>query len=200
MDQNIPAHPYPPADLNELELPLCSQRGPWFRIYKRKHGAIHFAKDGVNRFDDPQRKHGVLYVAGDFYGAFIETLGWSTGSRNISEKALSVRRLAKVISSEPLRFIDLTGSGLAHIGADGEICTGRDRYLSQLWSHALWRHPAQPDGIRYISRHDPQRNCYALFEQNVAKLEVTNFGSLNDPSLLAETVQIIEYYKFALVN
>jgi len=200
LEHNIPAHPHPLADLNERELPLCSHRGAWFRIHKSKHGAVHFAKDSVNRFDDPQKKYGVLYVAGDFYGAFIETLGWSTGSRNISEKALSVRCLAKIISSEPLRFVDLTGSGLAHIGADAEICTGRDRYLSQLWSYALWEHPAQPDGIRYISRHDPQRDCYALFEQNTTKLEVTDLGSLNDPSLLAETVQIIEHYKFALIN
>lgn len=200
MSQKVPAHPNPPEDLNERELPLANQSGPWLRIHKSKYGVIHFARDAFNRFDDPKKEYGVLYCAQDFYAAFIETLGWSTGSRDISETSLSMRRLASITSSRPLRFVDLTGSGLAHIGADAEICTGRDRYLSQLWSRALWAHPEQPDGIRYISRHDPQRVCYALFERAAAELSVTELGELNGSRLIEEVGQIIDHYKFALVN
>ena len=102
--------------------------------------------------------------------------------------------------SEPLRFVNLTASGLAHIGADAEICTGRDRYLSQMWSRALWAHPDHPDGISYISRHDPQRVCYALFERTASELHVENLGQLDEASLSKEVGQIINYYKFALIN
>lgn len=200
MRQNIPAHPNPPEDLNECELPLTNQSGPWLRIHKSKHGAIYFARETFNRFDAPKKEYGVLYCAEDFYAAFIETLGWSTGSRDISEKSLSTRRLASITSSRALQFVNLTGSGLAHIGADAEICTGRDRYLSQQWSRALWAHPAQPDGICYISRHDLQRVCYALFERTAVELNVTDLGQLNSSSLIKEVGQIIAHYKFALIN
>lgn len=200
MSQNVSGHPNPPMDLNERELPLTSQIGPWLRIHKSKYGAIHLAKNALNRFDDPRKEFGVLYCAEDFYGAFIETLGWSTGSRDISEKSLSKRRLASITSSSPLQFVDLTGSGLAHIGADAEICTGRDRHLSQCWSLALWMHPNQPKGIRYISRHDPQRVCYALFERTAVELSVMDCGQLNGSVLIREVGQIIDYYKFALIN
>lgn len=200
MSQNVPAHPNPPEDLNKRQLLLTNQSEPLLRIHKSKYGAIHFAKDAFNRFDDPIKKYGVLYCAQDFYAAFIETLGWSTGSRDISEKSLSMRRLASITSNKLLRFVDLTGSGLAHIGADAEICTGRDRHLSQLWSRALWAHPDQPDGIRYISRHDPQRACYALFDRAAAELDVVDLGQLNAANLLEKVGQIMEYYKFALLN
>jgi len=200
LSQKVPAHPHPPEDLNERELPLANQSEPWFRIHNSKYGAIHFAKGAFNRFDDPKKEYGVLYCATDFYAAFIETLGWSTGARDISEKSLSNRRLASITSSRTLQFVDLTGSGLAHIGADAEICTGRDRHLSQLWSRAVWAHPIQADGIRYISRHDPQRVCYALFERTAAELNVIDLGELNGPRLIEEVGQIIDYYKFALIN
>ena len=200
MSQNVPGHPHPPDDLNERQLPLTNFSGPWFRIHKSKYEAIHFAKDAINRFDAPEKEYGVLYCAGDLYGAFIETLGWSTGSRDISKRALSARCLASMTSSRPLRFVELTGSGLVHIGADAEICTGRDRYLSQRWSRALWLHPEQPDGICYISRHDPQRVCYALFDRSSVELYVTNLGQLNSLNLIEEIGQIIDYYKFALLD
>lgn len=200
MSQKIPAHPNPPEDLNERELPLTLQSGPWFRIHRSKYEAIYFAKGAVNRFDDPEKEYGVLYCAWDFYGAFIETLGWSTGAREISEQSLSTRRLASITSNRPLQFVDLIGGGLAHIGADAEICTGRDRHLSQSWSRALWKHPTEPDGIRYISRHDPQRACFAVFERAAITLNATDCGQLDDSNLIGEVGQIMDYYKFALVN
>lgn len=200
MSQKVPAHPNPPKDLEERELPLTNRSGPWLRIHRSKYRALHFAKNAISRFDDPEQEYGVLYCGQDFYAAFIETLGWSTGSRDISEKSLSTRRLASITSSRSLWFVDLTGSGLAHIGADAEICTGRDRYLSQQWSRALWAHPSQPDGICYISRHDPPRVCYALFERVAVELNITDLGQLNSSSLIRDVGQIIDYYKFALIN
>ncbi len=200
MTQKVPAHPHPPEDLNQRELPIVNQCGPWFRIHQSKYQAIHFAKSALNRFDDPKTEYGVLYCAQDFYAAFIETLGWSTGARDISTKSLSNRRLASITSSRAFQFIDLTGSGLAHIGADAEICTGRDRSLSQFWSRALWAHSVEADGIRYISRHDPQRVCYALFDRTANNLYIKDLGELNGPMLLKEVGLIIDYYKFALVN
>ena len=200
MSQNVAAHPNPPDDLNDRQLLLTNFSGPWFRIHKSKYPAIYFAKDAINRFDDPKKEYGVLYCAGDLYGAFIETLGWSTGSRDISERALSTRSLASITSNRPSSLVDSTGSGLARIGADAEIYTGRDRHLSQRWSLALCLHPSQPDGICYISRHDPQRVCYALFENASVELDVADIGQLNGLSVIEEIGQIIDYYKFNLLD
>ncbi len=61
-------------------------------------------------------------------------------------------------------------------------------------------HSSEADGIRYISRHDPQRVCYALFDRSADNLHIKDLGELNGPMLLKEVGRVIDYYKFALVN
>lgn len=176
----------------------CS--GPWFRVHRSKYEAIYFPRKGVNRFDDCNQEYGVLYCANDFSGAVIETLGWSTGEKHITRKKLSEYKLARVRSSRPVQLVDLTGEGLAHIGADAELCVGRDRGLSQRWSRKLWSHPQQPKGIAYVSRHDPQRTCCALFDSVEADLNVEELGPLDGPELIHELGKIFDHYRFALIN
>ena len=65
----------------------------------------------------------------------------------------------------PLVLADLTGPGLARIGADDRICKGDDYDLSQRWALRLHWHPRQVDGILYGSRHDPSVRCVALFDR-----------------------------------
>jgi hypothetical protein len=68
--------------------------------------------------------------------------------------ALALRDRAKVNASRPLRFVDLTGEGLAWIGADSRLASG-SYDVSQRWALALYRHPSQPDGLLYRTRIEP---------------------------------------------
>ncbi len=66
----------PPAEnFAELRLRIHRARGPWVRLHWREYGAIYFGKERLHLFDDPQGEYGVLYLAEDEYGAFVETFG-----------------------------------------------------------------------------------------------------------------------------
>jgi hypothetical protein len=70
----------------------------------------------------------------------------------------------KLDAARPLRLVDLTGPGLAQLGADARLWSGSIR-IAQLWSQALFNHPEQPDGIYYLSRLNPARCCAAIFDR-----------------------------------
>ena len=85
--------------------------------------------------------------------------------------ALRSRGIVELHARRPLRLVDLTGKGLARIGADERLCTS-DYTVAQRWSTALSRHPAKPDGLCYRSRHDPERLCAALYQRVARTLRV----------------------------
>ncbi len=200
MTSRVPRHPNPPKSLYDQELPLIEQKGPWMRIHQKQYGCIHFGRRASGRFDDPQRVYGVLYLGEDYHGAFIETLGWQTGKKDITLRALQERMLSQVTSTHPLRLVDLTGPGLSKIGADADLCTGRSRTLPQKWSRAIWSHPSKPDGIRSISRHDPRRFCCVVFDQVEPLLLVKNLATLEAQSVARQTGQIMDSYGFSLLG
>src|ERR1700720_1823237 len=82
---------------------------------------------------------------------------------------------------EDLRFIDLVEpGGLTSIGADGRLATGSYK-VAQRWSAALKKHPTKPAGIRYRSRHAPERTAYAIYTRSPATFSVTSMGSFTNP-------------------
>ena len=172
-------HPNPPGDLVTYPLPLLTTAQPWFRIYRQRYKPLHFGKSGDNRFDLPGGESGVLYVAADEVGAFIETLGHATGTRVITISALRSRAVAEIHVQTPLRLVDLTGPGLAHLGADERLCTG-EYTIAQRWSLALFRHPEKPDGLCYRSRHDPGRVCAAIYQRAAKQLRIDRQVGLGD--------------------
>jgi hypothetical protein len=90
---------------------------------------------------------------------------------------------------------DLTGAGLAQIGADGRLTAG-DRRVAQQWSHAIWRHPAAVDGLLYRVRHDQSEIAVALFDRAADVVAVDPLGGLADhPSLPA----MLARYNVALI-
>ena len=88
--------------------------------------------------------------------------------------------------------------GLASIGADGRLATGSYK-VAQQWSAALKRHPCRPDGIRYHSRHAPERIAYAIYELPSGSFSVTSMGSFTDPANEALFKRILKKYNFALI-
>jgi hypothetical protein len=99
----------------------------------------------------------------------------------------------------PLRFLDLVEEGgLANIGADGRLATGSYK-VAQLWAAALKKHPCKPDGIRYRSRHAPERIAYAIYERPPTSFSVTSMGSFTDPANEGLFRRILKTYNFALI-
>ena len=140
----------------------------------------------------------MLYVAGDFHGAFIETFGRLLGARGITTHRLAARTFAEVAQNRPLQLVDLTGPGLAHVGADNRLASG-SYDLSQRWALAFYEHPDQPDGILYRSRHDPSRLCAAIFDRAADALTAASLGSLADPHNAMLLADLLDAYEFSLV-
>lgn len=163
-------HPEPPADLGSRSLPIGEFRSPWFHCHTLRRGPLNFNRRSTGRFNAPNGKYGVLYLSTSPEGAFIETFGQSSargdaGVRFVTRDALDSRCLC-VLQSQPLRLVDLSGTGLALIDADARLCTMTDDPgLPQRWALAIWSHPEQPDGLLYRARHDPERLSVAVFDR-----------------------------------
>lgn len=197
-DSHPTPHPPPPGDLDGRRLPTVSSRSPWFRVHRSGRDAVYFGKSGLGRFDSPDGSYGVLYAARDFAGAFIETFGWNTGVNLVSRSELEARELAEVAASEELVLVDLTGKGLARIGADARLATG-EHAVSQSWSSALFGHPEEPDGILYRARHDPDSLAVALHERTRHKgVEARPLGSLADRQNAELLANALDRYGFGL--
>lgn len=191
-------HPDPPEDLHKRELPLVGSRGPWFRIHRRELDPVFFGKTGLGRFDAPDGGYGVLYAAQDFRGAFIETFGWITGINVVALSELEARALAELKTSEEVDLVDLTGKGLALLGADARLATG-EHTVSQRWSSALFGHPRSPDGLLYRARHDPETLAVAFHERAGAKgISAETLGVLSDPANAALLGASMDHYGFTL--
>jgi len=194
----------PPADLSTRKLPILEFHGEMLRIFRQKFlesrrqsGILHFGRTMTERFDDPQGKFGVCYLGADDYACFIETFG-KARRKEIDRVLLSERGIAVVSTSSILKLVDITGKGLAHVGAAGEVSAG-DHVLSQNWSRAFYDHPQEPDGIYYCARHDLSKWCIALFSRAKGKVRVASYMNLLDTRYQARLGQILNHYQFALL-
>ena len=196
----------PPGDLSGVSLPLTEVDTVWFRSHLRRYGALFFGRSGDCRFDAPGQEYGVLYVADNLEGAFIETFGIRSKAtvRHVTMRQLRDRRFAEISFPRPLRLVDLTGPGLARVGADARLCAGGDYAVAQLWSLAFWQHTDQPDGILYLSRHDPSTRCAAIFDRAGSGPgggpSESDIGSLTEPRHRILLASLLNRYGFSLVN
>lgn len=187
----------PPASLEHQDLPVLEFRAPLVRVHRLGLDPAFWGKTGQNRFDAPSGEFGVLYAATDHHGAFIETYGDAL-NRILTTTSLHLRGWARIEPLRNLRLVDLTGPGLAQLGADERLCSG-EHDVAQQWSLALWRHSATVDGLFYRSRHDPSRTSVALFDRADTALAVIRDGELLNDRHLAVLAQILETYHFALL-
>jgi RES domain len=168
--------------------------GPWQRMHPEEHSALYFGKGRENRFDDPRSEYGVLYVAEDEFGAFVETFLRNPKLTLVARDELVKRRLSEIEASADLSLVDLTGKGLQRAGVTGDISTVPHEETWAL-SRAIHEHPSRPDGIRYRLKHDLERIGIAIFDRvKVAGLRVRSRGSLADPSNAALLGKILEEY------
>jgi hypothetical protein len=183
-----------PADFDRKRLHVVRSSGPWQRLHWEKYSALYFGKNGENRFDDPRGEYGVLYVAEDEFGAFVETFLRDPKLTLVARDELVERRLSQIESSAELSLVDLTGKELQRAGVTGEVSTAPHE---QTWalSRAIHEHPSRPDGIRYRLKHDLERFGIAIFDRiEIAGLRVTSRGSFADPSNAALLGRILQEY------
>jgi hypothetical protein len=188
-----------PIHLEARDLPAQELTGSFVRIHQCRYSALYFGKTGVYRFDAPNHEYGVLYMGGHIDGAFVETFGdvWEAQGRSniVSAARLASRCVSTIRLVRPVLVCDLSGEGLAQIGADGRLTSG-DRLVAQQWSLAIWRHAAAVDGIRYRVRHDQSEIGVALFDRAADAVAVDPSGGLADhPSLQA----MLTRYNVALI-
>jgi RES domain-containing protein len=200
-----PPHPAPPPDFHSLSLPLVSLDvdREWTRLYRCEHRtAIHFNRRPTYRFNAPDGEYGVLYVGNGIACAFIETFGdirGPGGTIEIAEEDLQHRCVATLTWNRPLNVVDLTGPGLAQIGADVRVTVGDDYEQSRRWARALWSHAAAADGILYVARRDPSRQSLAVFDRTSATVREKRLGSLFDARHRAVLNELLERYTVALL-
>jgi len=192
----VSPHPEPPGS---FRVRITRVTYGWRRIHAAKLAPLYFGREPRNRFDAPENEFGVLYVAKDVHGAFIETFGHATGVRFVTTRELRARALAAVTPMRPLRLVDLRAEGLAQMGADGELTSGPDYDLSRRWARAINAHPRTPDGILYRARHDPSRTCAALFDRAADALTVRPLGTLYAGAHRRLLADVLDTYKMGLV-
>jgi len=163
---NVGMSSLPPPDFARRDLPIevVPAGASFVRIHRTAVGALHFGASGDNRFDDPDGKYGVCYVAHTMAGAFAETCLRQVGASLAPLASLSARSATDLLVTAGLRLVALHGSGLARLGATAAVSSGAYEF-SQPWSRAVHAHPFSPDGIVYRSNHDNGEFCAALFDR-----------------------------------
>jgi hypothetical protein len=192
---DIAPHPNPPRGLRTAALPIVSIRSDLYRIHESKHSALFFGKLRRFRWDAPRAEYGVCYLGMSRAAAFIETFGQSP----VQTSELAARCITTVRPARPLQLVDLTGPGLARIGADGRLCTGQHS-LSRRWSKALYDNRIAPDGILYRARHDPSESCCAIFDRVASSLKTVRSINLADRTFETFLMDLLKQYDFGLIT
>jgi len=160
----------PPDWLKTVTLPMMvvPAEQPLHRIHRVDLDPIFFGpgagKAATYRFDSATGRFGVLYAGNGLNGALAETILRNPRRLMVAETEIVSRAATELICDRDLHFVDMHGAGLQALGTDNAISTGPYEPCG-LWADALWDHPDQPDGIAYLSRHDPGEICFAIFER-----------------------------------
>ncbi|MGI9301241.1 MAG: RES family NAD+ phosphorylase [Gammaproteobacteria bacterium] len=192
-------HPAPPRGgfAASLAIQRVSKNHTWLRLHRAKYDPLHFGTTRRGRFDAASGEFGVLYVARQIPGAFIETLV-RDGVREISEARIGSFHVAEITVSRGLKFVDLAGKGLVRMGVDGRLNTG-DYRVAQRWSSAFFAHPDKADGILYPSRHDPKQHLAALFDRAETLLTSKPCGTIRSYLGDREFYRLLDHYDIALL-
>lgn len=172
-----------PEDFDRRSLHIVRRGGPWYRFHDEDYSPLYFGKGRKYRFDDPTGEYGVMYVAEDEFGAFVETFLRDPELTLLDEEELRKRRLSVIQATGPITLVDVTGKGLQHAGVKGDVSTNSHQEVQPL-SRAIYEHPSTPNGIRYRLRHDLSKIGIAVFDRAVPAVELhhEDRGSLLDPS------------------
>lgn len=183
----------PPGDFSEKPLQLVDapQGNGWYRVYQDCFPDPLGSGPGRNRFSGPKGdEYNLVYIGENLEVAFVETIlrDKADGRSDeviLSEREITSRKVATITPDEPLRLVDLTGTGGVRLGVPSDVVGARDQRLAQKWSEAFYSHPDKPDGILYPSRIIENR-CIALYDRAVCKVSTKSICDLVDAKGLKE--------------
>ena len=167
---------------------------------------LYFGKEAINRYDDPSRSYGVLYLAFDLATGLMETVfhkhAWRRRKkRSVSFSELQQRTVRAVGTLEPLVLADLSAPDVmaSVLGLTlTQMASRRYLYTQRVSAsvHGIKDTSDIPrfDGILYPSRNNHPAVCVALFERAQSKVDlVDEIDLLNhrDWPIFKEKYQIV---------
>ena len=168
------------AVLKEVELP------PSYRVMPRRRlpWALR-TTPADSRFCRKDDAYTVLYAASDFATAFFETVvrdrlvrrrRWEIGLAEVTK-----RGWARIQTTPGIRLLllDLRHDGCTLIGAPTDVVNARNHAAGRAFGRAVHAQRANVDGLLCASRLTGS-DVYAVFDRGVSKLEVREFGMLQD--------------------
>ncbi|WP_322999601.1 RES family NAD+ phosphorylase [Castellaniella sp.] len=145
---------------------------------------LHYGSNSTNRYDDPTRAYGVLYLGRDLPTALMESVfhkhQWLADTkRSITLKEIQGRMVRAVGVMADVCLADLTAPGVmaGYFGLNLGQLTSRDYTHTQQVSaqiYAMLGDDGQPlfDGVLYPSRNNYPAKNIALFERAGTKVSV----------------------------
>jgi len=203
----IPLDP-PPKDFSKLILVTTEvEPSSLLRLASTKHlSSDPFRRDRQYRFDAPDESFGVLYAAFDLETAFVESIvrdkahPLPAGEHLfIDYETLASRHivtLSRSSSGGALRLAQLYGAGLSAVKTDNRLAAVDDYATTQQWARAFHAHPANIDGIVYMSRYVGNRRSVVLFDRARGAIRFNNSLPLLHH---AELAQLLDTYRVSLV-
>jgi hypothetical protein len=166
-----------------------------WRAHRREHGALWFGLTAGTRprgrFDAPAGEFGVCYFGESIGVAVLETL--VRGTRRLLDRAdLEARVVSTVTSTEPMRFLQFEGPGLARLGIGAEQAHASNYDECQQMVLDLFQGSTM-DGVQYRSRWDTSLLCWAVFDRARDKLGVPGQSAwLGDAAVIGPTLDRYE--------
>lgn len=144
------------------------------RIHRQGHNPIHFGPDGkspVHRYDDPEGRFKLLYLARSLATAFAETLIRLPEVGYVLSTDVLVRARSELVTTRPLRLYPLIDGRVSAHGLSFTDLHGAA--YAKTWAISAEIHQTTAaDGILYTSRFNNQR-CVALFDRAANAIEET---------------------------
>lgn len=148
--------------------------------------ALYFGKDGTNRYDDPSRSYGVLYLGFELPTALMESVfhkhQWHKRTRRTITRTEVDRRMVRAIGViDDLRLADLTAPGVmaSQFGLSlSQLASRRYVHTRRISTtvHAMVDASGKPrfDGLLYPSRNNHPAACVALFDRADTKVDLVD--------------------------
>ncbi|MEJ2801701.1 RES family NAD+ phosphorylase [Comamonadaceae bacterium PP-2] len=167
----------PPAGFSKLllhirEVSVTSLK----RIGRRNVGEPYFGRHAVNRFDDPDKQFGTCYCGQHLDTAIAESLLHDeipeNGLFKIRQEDIDSRYVVTYDAADDagrLRLADLTGRHLKRLGGDNSLSADYPYEVAQQWSASVHAHPANVDGLVYVSKQLNDKQAIVVFDRAKAK-------------------------------
>jgi hypothetical protein len=175
----------PPKDFSKLNLVTTEvEPSSPLRLASTKHlSSDPFRRDRQYR-DAPDESFGVLYAAFDLETAFVESIVRGKGHPLPAGEPLIIdfetlasryiATLSRSSSGRELHLVQLYEAGLSAVKADNRLAAVDDYATTQLWAKAFHAHPANIDGIVYMSRYLGNRRSVVLFDRARGAIRFNN--------------------------